>query len=48
METSTENLERILVARDFGPHYYPDLFRMLRELELVSCCRITPKCSGRR
>ena len=35
METSTENLEHILRARDFGPQYYPDLFRMLRELELV-------------
>ena len=46
METSTENLERILVARDFGPHYYPDLFRMLRELELVFLLPYHPEMLG--
>ena len=46
METSTENLEHILDARDFGPQYYPDLFRMLRELELVFLLPYHPEMTG--
>lgn len=47
--TPQNELERILAARDFGPHFYPRVFRLLRETRLVFLlpCQALPADDGK-
>jgi hypothetical protein len=44
--TPLEELEHILAARDFGPQHHPQLFRLLREAELVFLVPYHPEIMG--
>lgn len=44
--TPQNELERLLAARDFGPHCYPAVFRLLRESRLVFLLPCHPELTG--
>jgi hypothetical protein len=44
--TPQNELERLLAARDFGPHCYPTVFRLLRESRLVFLLPCHPELTG--